>query len=77
MITPTIGTKVVGEWGAMHPLSYGVIDQLGYGRATIKWGAESCIAEYEEIDLDKIHQPGWTSANGSGIGIFYECEGEY
>ena len=64
--TITVGTKVEGNWGAMHPTWEGVVIQLGYTDATIKWGD----ADYEEVSLERIHKRGWTSKNGSPIGIF-------
>ena len=72
-----VGTKVEGNWGAMHPTSYGVIVELDgstdiYGEAPIariKWIDDENLVE-QRISIDDIHQPGWTSVNGSGIGIF-------
>jgi len=72
-----VGTKVIGDWGAMFPNSYGKVIAIRFGRsdngpalATIEWDDDE-LGE-ETVQLDQIHQPGWTSANGSGIGIFVD-----
>jgi len=68
-----IGTKVIGNWGAMHPLSEGVIVNIekpslnGLRGVEILWDGE------REVDFcheNSIHPKGWRSGNGSGIGIF-------
>ena len=62
-----IGTKVTGNWGAMHPTSVGKIvgiDRHGY---EILWDGES---EVDFVHMSSIHEKGYRSANGSTIGIF-------
>ena len=72
-----VGTKVEGNWGAMHPTSDGVVVEIDgstdiYGEAPIariKWIDDENLVE-QRISVTDIHQPGWTSANSSPIGIF-------
>ena len=75
----TVGTKVEGNWGAMHPISEGVIvavfnstslmDDVPKRTVTIKWNDDELLTK-DDYYLSDIHQPGWISANGSPIGIF-------
>jgi len=63
-----IGQKVEGMWGAMHPISYGLIErQVGRDSVEIKW--EDGFRQ--EILVDEIRESGWRSPNGSPIGIFF------
>ena len=73
----TIGTKVTGNWGAMFPTSEGVVVEIngaptgGVPVARIEWIDDANLVE-QRIDITDIHQPGWTSVNGSPIGIFVD-----
>jgi hypothetical protein len=63
-----IGQKVEGNWGAMHPISYGLIDrQVGSDSVEIKWED----GYRQEIQIDEIRECGYRSSNGSPIGIFF------
>ena len=73
-----IGTKVVGNWGAMHGTSEGEIVGIEMpspnrllpdnGRGIeILWEGET---EVDFCHENSIHEKGWRSVNGSGIGIF-------
>lgn len=74
-----VGTKVEGNWGAMHPTSYGVIvamfnstnlmDDVPRPTVTIRWDDDEVLTK-DDYYLEDIHLPGWTSVNGSPIGIF-------
>lgn len=63
-----IGQKVEGNWGAMHPISHGLINrQIGRDSVEIKWED----GYRQEILVDEIRESGWRSPNGSPIGIFF------
>jgi hypothetical protein len=62
-----IGTKVVGNWGAMHPTSEGEVVFVLSDDVGVKWEDSDDI---ETVEKESIHEKGWTSRNGSGIGIF-------
>ena len=69
----TVGTKVEGVWGAMFPTSYGEVIAIEYGDATIQWdNDEDPGMDLQVVHVTQIHQPGWTSVNGSPIGIFVD-----
>ena len=72
MIIPTVGQKILGNWGAMHPHSYGEIVKINDFKATIKWEDE---IELDEMKLTEIKQPGETSSFvWASIGIFYTTD---
>lgn len=61
-----IGTRVRGDWGAMHPNWYGEV--TGYDPEhgnLIKWDGEDHNGGYYEIRLTR-------SANGSPIGVWQD-----
>ena len=63
-----IGQKVEGNWGAMYPISHGLIDrQVGRDIVEIKWED----GYREEVRVDDIHELGYRSLNGSPIGISF------
>jgi hypothetical protein len=62
-----IGTKVTGNWGAMHPTSEGEVVRIEKGGVEILWDDESDV---DYVHMSSIHEPGYRSANGSGIGIY-------
>ena len=70
----TVGSKVEGVWGAMFPTSQGKVICIEYGDATIRWDNDDNDPgmDLQVVNVDSIHQPGWTSVNGSPIGIFVE-----
>ena len=63
-----IGQKVEANWGAMYPIQEGVVyGHIGKRDVLIRWNdGTKC-----EVDIDEIHDIGWRSPNGSGIGIFF------
>jgi hypothetical protein len=71
-MTPiVVGTKVEGVWGAMYPTSQGEIISIEYGDATIQWNNDDDPGmDLQVVTVSKIHPQGWTSVNGSPIGIF-------
>jgi hypothetical protein len=64
-----IGTKVKGNWGAMHPTSEGKIVKIESNGVEILWDGE---IEVDFVHLESIHEKGYRSANGSDIGIFID-----
>ena len=62
-----IGTKVIGNWGAMHPTNEGEIVAIENRGVEIMWDGET---EVDFVHIDSIHEKGYRSANGSGIGVF-------
>ncbi len=66
-----IGTKVEFNYGAMHPVEYGVITKIENNIATIKAiddrGAWPSVGFVEEINLGRINEK---SVNGSPIGVW-------
>jgi hypothetical protein len=69
-----VGTEVIGNWGAMHPISEGVVVAVTESGYTIEWeeedeysGAETITCSYPFGD---IKREGETSINGSPIGVF-------
>ena len=63
-----LGTRVEGRWGMMHPTSQGVIASITDTGAIIAWdeGGQHHVA------INDIHEVGYTSPNGSPIGIFIQ-----
>lgn len=62
-----IGTKVKGNWGAMHPTSDGEVVKVEKSGVEILWEDET---EVDYVNMSSIHEADWRSKNGSGIGIF-------
>jgi len=62
-----IGTKVIGNWGAMFPTDEGVITAIEASGVEILWDGET---EVDFAHTDSIHPKGYRSVNGSSIGIF-------
>jgi len=69
-----VGTEVIGNWGAMHPISEGVVVAMTESGYTVEWaeedeysGAETIICSYP---IGDIKREGETSINGSPIGVF-------
>ena len=69
-----VGTEVVGNWGAIHPISEGVVVAVTESGYTVEWeeedeysGAETITCSYP---FGKIKREGETSINGSPIGVF-------
>ena len=60
-----IGTKVEFNYGAMHPVEYGVVTKIENNIATIKGD----VGFVEEINLVRINEK---SVNGSPIGVFVD-----
>lgn len=69
-----IGTKVKGNWGAMYPTSEGEIVKVESNGVEILWDGET---EVDFAHLESIHEKGYRSANGSGIGIFIDEYAEH
>ena len=70
-----VGTKVTGNWGAMHALSSGKIIKIKRDTVEILWDEDKELG-IDIVDLSSIHEEGYRSANGSGIGIFINRKGE-
>lgn len=66
-----VGTKVEGVWGAMFPTSEGEVIAINRDNVTIQWKDDANL-DQQLVDITQIHQPGWTSVNGSPIGIFVD-----
>jgi hypothetical protein len=69
-----VGTEVIGNWGAMHPISEGVVVAMTESGYTVEWAEED---EYSGADtltcsysIGDIKREGETSINGSPIGVF-------
>jgi len=70
-----IGTKVVGNWGAMIAHSYGTIvakSPYVYGEYTILWEADDVEPAY--CGYHEVYIAGYKTPNGSPIGVFEEIE---
>ena len=66
-----VGTEVVGIWGAMYPISDGVVVAVTESGYTVEW--EDYLEEYTlpcSYPIGKIKREGETSINGSPIGVF-------
>jgi hypothetical protein len=75
-----VGTEVVGNWGAMYPISDGVVVAVTESGYTVEWEEED---EYSGADtlpcfypIGKIKREGETSVNGSPIGVFVKKDVE-
>ena len=45
------------------------------GRVKISWDGNYLVRDYiESVLISTIHEEGWTSTNGSPIGIFYDSD---
>ena len=63
-----IGQKVEANWGAMFPISEGLVDRhVGEDKVIIKWDDGDSM----EVDIQDIRELGYRSLNGSPIGIFF------
>ena len=62
----TAGTKIEFNYGALHPVEFGVVTKVEDHIATIKGD----IGFVEEINLACIKVVGETTVNGSPIGVF-------
>jgi hypothetical protein len=70
-----VGTEVVGIWGAMYPISDGVVVAVTESRYTVEW--EDYLEEYTlpcSYPIGKIKREGETSINGSPIGVFVKAK---
>ncbi len=67
-----VGTKMIGNWGAMLPLSYGVITKIDFKTVFIAWDDMPGSISYGITDVDK----GQMNLNGkpAGIGVYTEAE---
>ena len=65
-----VGTKMIGAWGAMIPLSYGSITEVMDGKVFIAWDDYPGSISYDIAEIDK----GQMMLNGkpSGIGVYTE-----
>lgn len=67
MVDVKIGSVIEGNWGAMHPISEGVITSIkADGFAVVEWED----GEVSEEEISRFKSPGETSKNGSPIGLF-------
>lgn len=67
-----VGTKMIGAWGAMIPLSYGSITEVMDGKVFIAWDDYPGSISYDIAEIDK----GQMMLNGkpAGIGVYTEDE---
>lgn len=65
-----VGTKMIGNWGAMIPLSYGVISKIDSNIVFITWDDMPGSISYGISDIDK----GQMTLDGkpAGVGIYTE-----
>ena len=65
-----VGTKMIGDWGAMIAPSYGVITQINPGKVFIAWDYFPGSVTYE---ISEINQGQITlSGKPAGVGIYTE-----
>ena len=66
-----VGTKIVGNWGANHPYSYGVVTDVYHFR-----GEERVIVDFDDLDgLTEYNESEFMFANGiDKIGVFIDHE---
>ena len=64
-----VGTQVEGVWGAMFPTSRGEVIAISGEKAKVQWIDDNEL-DVQVVDVTQIHPQGWTSVNGSPIGIF-------
>jgi hypothetical protein len=69
-----VGTEVIGNWGAMYPISEGVVVVVTESGYTVEWAEEDEYSGAETITCSypfgEIKREGETSINGSPIGVF-------
>ena len=65
-----VGTKMIGDWGAMIAPSYGVITQINPGKVFIAWDDFPGSVSYEISEINK----GQITLSGkpAGVGIYTE-----
>lgn len=70
------GQDLTANWGACYPVAKGKITGFEHRPANMFHPADVlAVIEWEDgthskEELNRIHEPGWRSANGSPIGIF-------
>ena len=71
-----VGTEVVGNWGAMYPISEGVVVAVTESGYTVEWEEEDDMPETLPCSypIGKIKREGETSINGSPIGVFVKAK---
>ena len=67
-----VGTKMIGNWGAMIPLSFGSITQVKDSEVFIAWDDMPGSVSYDLYEINK----GQMMLNGkpAGIGVYTEAE---
>ena len=67
-----VGMKVVGNWGAMHAYSYGVVTDVYHFE-----GEDKVVVDFDDIDgLSTYDESEFISAaNIGGIGVYIDDEG--
>jgi hypothetical protein len=67
-----VGMKVVGNWGAMHAYSYGVVTDVYHYN-----GEDKVVVDFDDIDgLSTYDESEFISAaNIGGIGVYIDDEG--
>jgi len=65
-----IGTKMIGDWGAMIAPSYGVITKINHNTVFIAWDDMPGSVSYGITDINK----GQIKLNGkpAGVGVYTE-----
>ena len=71
------GRKVYANYGPLVPRDVGHIvsdSPDDDGRVKISWDENYLVHSYtDSVLMNTIHDEGWTSTNGSPIGIFYDA----
>ena len=65
-----LGTKMIGNWGAMEAPSYGVISQINPGKVFIAWDDFPGSVSYDISEINKGQM--MLSGKPAGIGIYTE-----
>ena len=64
------GQELTANWGACYPVAKGKITGFEHRPADVLAVIEWEDGTHSKEELNRIHEPGWRSANGSPIGIF-------
>jgi len=67
-----VGTKMIGAWGAMIPLSYGSITEVMDGKVFIAWDDYPGSISYDIAEIDKGQM--MLDGKPAGIGVYTEDE---
>ena len=67
-----VGMKVVGNWGAMHAYSYGVVTDVYHYN-----GEHKVVVDFDDLDGESLFDESefMSAANIGGIGVYIDDEG--